>query len=459
MPRGVFAAYALATEDVCTADRHIWQRRRGRHQTSFSYGPPPPGAGYGPPPGGGYGPPPGQAPPPGGAPPGGGDEGDKKEGGATVTWKAKDGEEYELPAESKSKCLDECKNEPWVKRQEEKEAEKAAQEQQAQAQGQQGGGGGVMGALSAAGSAASAAGGDAAMGIGPREMQGDCIRFCQTELSMKCFPGDSTVIVRDRGRMKLADVRVGDSVLSIRRSSGSGNSDKSGLASDSRELFFDEVLTFLHYEVDGKGDVVHIRHALGGLHLTADHLVFVLRRSCSTDSGHAAVAALRAKDVQPGDRVLSSWIDGSITTAEVLAVETVWSECGLFAPLVTSGMLLVDGTLASCYALPESLDHVPAYRCLFETFGGHCLQEVIHCFFLPLRLSCKTTEIMASRATAAASRAAAALALVHAKTVPSVSLKSLALPDEESLEPHWAKDGPIHPYPWFLYVLFSSVWA
>lgn len=446
MPRGAFAAYALPTDDVCivnhqVADGHYrWQHGRGHRgcRTSFSYGAQP-----------GYG----AAPPPQyGAQPGYGQQGqqgygqqgqqgseEKKEGddddkkaAKPLEWKAKDNNTYELNGESKKKCLEDCKKEPWVA--------KAAQTQAA------GGAAAGLGMVNSVG------------GAGPRELQGECIRFCQTSFKMPCFPGSSTVLVRNRGRTKIADLRPGDSVLSSRRIARAGICSKDN-AADGWELFYDTVLTFLDYNVDGQGDTIHIRHSLGGLYLTADHLIFA-QRDQPTDAGSSKLVTLRAQEVQPGDHVMAPWIDGSVTVAEVLEVETVWTEAGMFAPLTASGKLLVDGTLASCYAVPDALYRVPAYQCLVESIGSHCIQETIHALFLPLRLSLRGVEITASRAEAAAAKATTALAAVRSPTVPSASMETLASPTKDAADPYWTKeDAPIHPYPWFLYVLFASIVA
>jgi len=442
MPRGAFAAYALPAEDVCIVDHKFddhyrWQHRRGHRgqHTSFSYGAAPPPAYGAPPPAQGAPPPAQQQQQGGSSEKKDDDDKEKKNDGSTITWKAKDGEEYEMPKESVDKCITECKNEPWKKRAEEKAAAPGAA---------------AMGAMNMVG------------GVGPRELQGECVRFCQAEAGgLKCFPGSSTVVVRNRGREKICDLRPGDLVLSSRRTSRAGACSKEGGEADGWELFYDTVLTFLDYLPDGQSDVIHIRHALGGLHLTPDHLVFVHRARQSNDAGSPTeLVALRAQEVQPGDHVLAPWIDGCVSEAEVLEVETVWTDAGLFAPLTASGMLLVDGTLASCYALPESLHRVPAFQCLFETIGSHCIQETIHSLFLPLRLSLKSVEIMASRAGAAAAKATTALAVVRSATVPSASLEALEVPTKNAAEPCWSKeDAPIHPYPWFIYVLVASVVA
>ena len=53
-----------------------------------------------------------------------------------------------------------------------------------------------------------------------------CIRFCQTEFQIHCFPASSTVVVRDRGRVPLSSLRLGDQVLVLHRNSSWPSSGK-----------------------------------------------------------------------------------------------------------------------------------------------------------------------------------------------------------------------------------------
>merc|ERR1719245_865408 len=110
--------------------------------------------------------------------------------------------------------------------------------------------------------------------------------------------------------------------------------------------------------------------------------------------------------------MLAPWIDGSLSMPEVLSVERRRVR-GLYAPLLDCGTLLVDGTAASCYAIPRNLADTSAYRRAAKvTRGG--VHAVCHASFLPLRALCR--------------------AAAHAGG---------AAPGKKAIHP-----GGIHPYAW-----------
>ncbi|CAK8989893.1 Desert hedgehog protein A (Cephalic hedgehog protein) (Desert hedgehog protein 1) (DHH-1) (X-CHH) [Cleaved into: Desert hedgehog protein A N-product [Durusdinium trenchii] len=96
-----------------------------------------------------------------------------------------------------------------------------------------------------------------------------------------------------------------------------------------------------------EAEVLQITHEQGKLELTAGHLLFAQKASDS-------FAPTVARDVRPGHRLAAPWVDGSVAKPEVLRIDTVRRK-GLFAPLLACGTLLVDGTAASCYALPTPI--------------------------------------------------------------------------------------------------------
>jgi len=262
--------------------------------------------------------------------------------------------------------------------------------------------------------------------------QDDCKNFCLKEFPAACFPGDSTVVVRNRGRIALEELRVGDPVLSVRQASNS----------QGWELCFDEVLAFLHRDPDAEREFLQVRHELGQVHLTADHLLFAQSEAAGTADRAAPIFASK---VCIGDRVLVPWIDGSLTAPKVLQVQAVQKR-GLYAPLLESGALLVDGTAASCYAIPENLRDSFIYHHLAEVASAASLQATYHALFLPLRLACRT---------AAGLKTAGLPSLGQ----PSAT-KGADLPSKASLSLRQPKASEsIHPYAWALYAGFSSVVA
>merc|ERR1711924_30602 len=54
-----------------------------------------------------------------------------------------------------------------------------------------------------------------------------------------------------------------------------------------------------------------------------------------------------------------------------------------------TGAFLVDGTAASCYAIPENWRESAIYKRLSEVASAASLQATYHALFLPLRLTCR----------------------------------------------------------------------
>mmetsp|Transcript_45045 Transcript_45045/g.141204 ORF Transcript_45045/g.141204 Transcript_45045/m.141204 type:complete len:420 (+) Transcript_45045:42-1301(+) len=337
----------------------------------------------------------------GGEDKGGGDDKGKdagaenKGGNAKVLlYTSQTGKTVEVSGESKAKCLQSCKDAPELK----DENQSGVNEVMSVATG------------------------------GERSAIQDCEQFCNGQFSLSCFPGDSSVVVRDRGRVRLADLRVGDAVLAL-GGCGSG-------AGGRWELLFDTVITWLHRDPDAEGEVLQIRHDAGQVQLTASHLLFARR------PGAAAAVPCQADEVRPGDRLLAPWFDGSMAEPAVLSVDRVRRR-GLYAPLVSCGTVFVDGAAASCYALPLDLHASPLLRRVSRLADGRGLHAAAHAALLPLRLL-----------------HAAAAASGRADTARQPPCGVLDASREEKLRQSKAlpgcKEAPIHPYAWVLYVLAAS---
>eukprot|EP00928_Gymnodinium_smaydae_P039223 TRINITY_DN26835_c0_g1_i1.p1 TRINITY_DN26835_c0_g1~~TRINITY_DN26835_c0_g1_i1.p1 ORF type:complete len:402 (+),score=68.62 TRINITY_DN26835_c0_g1_i1:106-1311(+) len=276
-----------------------------------------------------------------------------------------------------------------------------------------------------------------------------CKVFCGEEFASNCFPGDASVTVLKRGPTALSDLRVGDVVLSLRRPVTAGGAQD---VDSQWSVAFEPVLAWLHREPDASGEAVEIRHSLGQVRLTPDHLLFVRRRQSS--SVHFSFAA----EVRAGDHVVAVWLDGGVATPEVLSVRRVRIR-GLYAPLLRSGVMVVDSTAVSCYAMPDQLGLSPAVRRIIEVLGRALTAQDSSdcCDYAPAAAA--VAHAVAGPVRVAA-EARAALAAVASAVLPTTAPMALVAGDngngDGSVE---AQRVGINPYLHVLYSMVSAVLA
>lgn len=124
---------------------------------------------------------------------------------------------------------------------------------------------------------------------------------------------------------------------------------------------------------------------------------------------------------------------------EVLEVSRVRKH-GLYAPLLEGGTLLVNGTLASCYAIPADITTHWLYRSVAGISDGAHVHAAAHAALLPLRSLC---------------RAAADLRLPWAVLS---SAQAEAAPDSRKLSgPCRESTTGVHPYALATYVAVASL--
>ncbi len=169
-----------------------------------------------------------------------------------------------------------------------------------------------------------------------------------------CFPGEASVTLESGSQKSISDLRPGERVLASAGSDGRG------------ELVYSEVLAFLdHDPLTWKLFYTLQTEAGAQLSLTAAHLVFVSEGNCSEGALPArdALRTVYASDAQPGQCVLVSEGKAGQRHSEAhlsrITRVRVRERRGAFAPLTQQGTVVVDGVVASCYAVVDqhSLAH------------------------------------------------------------------------------------------------------
>jgi len=194
------------------------------------------------------------------------------------------------------------------------------------------------------------------------------------EGSAVCFPADASVLIDGLGNhLQISELRSGMAVMGV---NGRG------------QLVEDSVLGWLHNEPGATAEILAIKTLSGKqLRLTRQHLVYrVIEHSRDFDSmmtafscisqkqqqqqqkhirqslelGTTALVAVFAEDIRVGDALLDV---AAHLPDPVVAIETLVTHNGLYAPLTRSGRLVVDGVLVSCYGTYVS--HAVAHAVLW----------------------------------------------------------------------------------------------
>jgi hypothetical protein len=141
-----------------------------------------------------------------------------------------------------------------------------------------------------------------------------------------CFAGSSQVTLADGTFKALSDIQIGDKVLV------------------NKHNVYEPVLSFIHAKREGLFSFLAIKIQSVGSNLSstifvsANHLIF------DFDSGEA----LFAGKFHVGDRV--QFIENNeIVPGEIISIELTKQE-GYYAPLTSSGTIVVNGIVASNYA-------------------------------------------------------------------------------------------------------------
>ena len=153
----------------------------------------------------------------------------------------------------------------------------------------------------------------------------------------------------DGSRLKLSELKIGDSVLSVNSVSG--------------ELEFSPIILFLDRDPNEARQFFTIQTESGhSLTLTPTHLIYT---SSGEVNNPKSLNTVYAKDVREGDFILVHDGHGLLKAVRVIDVG-VTVATGVYAPLTAAGNIVVDNVVASCYAVIDS-------------------QNIAHAAFAPLR--------------------------------------------------------------------------
>lgn len=156
-----------------------------------------------------------------------------------------------------------------------------------------------------------------------------------------CFPGWARVTVAGGLQKSLASLTPGDRVMAL---------------SETGQVVFSPVLLFLHRDPESKSRFLYLQTEDGHrLAVTPHHLVFS-DAYCRPDSRqYRAQFASRA---QTGMCIVVHTAEGEVRPSRIISILEK-EDTGAYAPLTEAGNVLVDGVLASSYALVE--DHQLAH--------------------------------------------------------------------------------------------------
>ncbi|KAK3597702.1 hypothetical protein CHS0354_040077 [Potamilus streckersoni] len=153
----------------------------------------------------------------------------------------------------------------------------------------------------------------------------------------QCFPPDALIRLQDGTLIQLADLRVGDKILSFV---------SHGIVE------YSEVYFFAHLNPNKSSQYITISTSDHKLKLTPDHHLYTV------DIG-GSINTFPARKIKVGDRILVLDEDTPSLKEEVVTNLSASIEVGIYAPITMSGTIIVDNVLASCYVdiVPPKFSH------------------------------------------------------------------------------------------------------
>ena len=164
----------------------------------------------------------------------------------------------------------------------------------------------------------------------------------------ECFPDDAKVKLENGSSISMRELKLGDRVETM---------DSHG------QIIFSEVLMFLDHIPGLSGVLYYViitDKPYTRLALTGSHLIFT--KECNSSTNHLTVK--HAKSVDAGECVVVAH-ESSLVYAKIKEIR-LERRTGAIAPLTAAGNIVVDGVVASCYAMIDD-------------------QELAHLAFAPVR--------------------------------------------------------------------------
>ncbi|XP_075443973.1 sonic hedgehog protein isoform X2 [Ascaphus truei] len=152
-----------------------------------------------------------------------------------------------------------------------------------------------------------------------------------------CFPASATVTLESGVTKSVKDLSPGDKVLAV---------DGQGM------LVFSDFLMFIDKQERVKKwfYVIETSEPQQSIRLTAAHLLFVSQNQVN---GTRSFKSTFASNIKPGDQVYV--VDKRVMDLKGVKVKKAYLEedLGAYAPVTAHGTVIIDGVLASCYAVIE----------------------------------------------------------------------------------------------------------
>ena len=179
-----------------------------------------------------------------------------------------------------------------------------------------------------------------------------------TKMLSNCFSSESMVFLKNGKSVRMCEVRIGDSVLSLDRRTN--------------QPVFSKVYMWGHIDHDRTASFLRIRHEHGTVRLTDNHLIL---HGCDK-------RVIKASNIQIGDLLYyfeCSRGENESTSGYTLIPTFVTSvtRCvyeGVYSPFTHNSTVVVDGVVCSVFAVPD--DSVTQF-CKFEKISQIALSPFI----------------------------------------------------------------------------------